>query len=383
MRRIILTSLLLGIVLTFAAFDCSPGLQSAKLYKKQGHPEKAKESLLAELAQNPQNDEAYFILGEIYYEQKNIDSMLISFDKSLAISDKWKENIDWYKFEGWRTNFNTGTIYYNRAASTTPDSVKILLENTIKAFNDAVKCQPDSAITYQYLGYALKFNNQEEKMIEPLLKLISLNNSAEAYASIGEIYLKKHFEVKKTDSLSAHDWAVKATDLLEKGFNAYPENPDILWYLSNAYIATKNNEKAYVVLRDGIKTDPENKYYRYYYSNLLMNENKYEEAIAELEKAVSIDPEFSEAIYNLGVANFNWAGSLRTQAEEVTDNAKFEEMKKEYVKKFNVALELFNKYLELGPEDTQRAWVSIWKIYVNLDMEKEANEAYKNAYPAQ
>jgi predicted Zn-dependent protease len=94
-KLLVLGMLFLGIM--FLGFQCaSTELTSAKLYIQQKNWDKAIETLNTEVTKNPKSDEGYFLLGTVYSEQDNIDKMMDSFGKSLAISNKFEKNIEEY-----------------------------------------------------------------------------------------------------------------------------------------------------------------------------------------------------------------------------------------------------------------------------------------------
>lgn len=270
MRRLVLTSLLLVMVFSFAAFQCSStDLVSAKLYIKQGHYEKAKEALMKDIEKNPKSDEGFYLLGYILGEEQDIENMLINYEKSLAASSKFKDDIINSKLYYWGKNFNGGVSYFNKSTSAAnEDSAKMFMDYSIKSFKNSIACQPDSAISYQNLVYSYFNIGQHDLAIEPIKKLIELKNDAGSYAMLGEIYLNKG--AAETDSVKALEYNNQALEVLQKGRKFHSEDKDILLLLSNAYIATDKIDDAMATFRTGVESEPENKYYRYNYGVLLL-----------------------------------------------------------------------------------------------------------------
>ncbi|MBP9582977.1 MAG: hypothetical protein KBE38_12525, partial [Ignavibacterium sp.] len=66
----------------FVGYQCgSTEITSAKLYIQQKNYDKALEVLQKEITKNPKSDEGYQLLGYVYGELGNFDSMIDSYDK--------------------------------------------------------------------------------------------------------------------------------------------------------------------------------------------------------------------------------------------------------------------------------------------------------------
>ena len=141
--------------LIFSGFQCSSTeLTSAKLYIQQKNYDKALSTLQKEVAKNPQSDEGWFLMGNVFGEVGNFDSLVIAYDKSLAISKKFESEIDQSKMYYWANSFNAGVNYFQRGNKATgEDSSKILYNKSIDAFTTATKLEPDSADTYKNLAF--------------------------------------------------------------------------------------------------------------------------------------------------------------------------------------------------------------------------------------
>ena len=124
MRRIIISLVIIGITFSLTAFQCtSTDLTSARLYIQQENFDKAKEALLREVQANTKSDEGFYLLGFIAGKEGDVEGMLENFDKSLAVSDKWKSDITLARKSYWADSFNKGVAYFNKASNaTTEDS---------------------------------------------------------------------------------------------------------------------------------------------------------------------------------------------------------------------------------------------------------------------
>ncbi len=379
MKKVISILILLSIVLGFSAFQCSSTeLTSAKLYIQQENYEKALESLKKEVATNPKSDEGFYLLGTVLGEQGDIKGMLENFDKSLAISNKFEQNITQSKKYYWADSFNKGVMLFNKASKLGgSDSANVVFEQAISSFKKSIQCQPDSSDSYKNLAFAYLNMGRNDEAIEPFQKVKDLTKSEASYVQLGDIYIQKGFKEKesgkKDASLISFDNAIK---VLKEGKEKYPSSGDILLLLSNAYIASDQLDVAKDAFKEGVAKDPENKFYRYNYGSLLLNANEFAEAEVQLKKALEIDPDYENAVYNLAVNYVKWGATIREKEEA---NAKSpDDVSDAYKEKFKLALPLLEKYSQIKPEEGF-IWDLLGKVYVNLGMQDKSEEAYKKA----
>jgi len=370
------------LMLSLSAFQCSSTeLTSAKLYIQQKNYAKAMEVLQKEVTKNPNSDEGYYYLGYLHGEKGEYNKMIEAFNKSLSISKKFEKNIDDFKKSYWASSFNKGVAFFNRATKVTAeDSIKMYYERATSAFNDAIMIEPDSADTYKNLAFALLQAGKQDEAATTLENLLKIRQTADTYRLLGEIYttqglnLNNQYKESKTasDSVKAMEKYNKAVAVLEEGRNKYPDDQEILYYLSNAYISANKMDVAMETFKAGVEKSPENPFYRYNYGTLLLQANKYEPAEEQFKKAIEIDPEYHNAIYNLAVTYVKWGTTLREKADEAgVDNP-------EYKNKYNQALPLLKRVTELKPEDAA-VWETLAKVYAVLGMNQESKDAFEKA----
>ncbi|MGK9477476.1 tetratricopeptide repeat protein [Melioribacter sp. OK-6-Me] len=385
MKKALIFLSILGMALGITAFQCaSAELTGAKLYINQKQYEKAKEALQKDIAKNPNSDEGWYLLGYIYGEEGNIPEMLNAFDKSLSISDKYKSQIEDSKKYYWATSFNKGVNFFNKASNTaSKDTMQIFFEQAAEQFKNSILCQPDSSVGYINLVYTYLNMNKIDDAIEPLEKLTSLGNSAEAFSMLGQIYTEKgntlidsYRESKnEQDSVKAYEYFDKAISVLEKGRDLFPDDNEILLRLSNAYISANKLDVALEAFKKGVEKDPENKFYQYNLGVLLLNANDFEGAEKHFKKAIELDPQYTNAIYNLAVTYIRWGAKIREEMEQ-NENVKIDETK--YKEKFQAAIPYLEKYLEVNPNEAA-IWELLGKVHANLGNEEKSAEAFNKA----
>ncbi len=379
-KLLIAIALLIGIAVT--GFQCSSTeLTSAKLYIQQKNYDKAIEALQKEVQKNPKSDEGYYLLGVVQGEKDNYSEMIDAFNKSLAISDKFKSQINDQKKFYWANLFNKGVKnFQNGTNSQNDDSAKVFFDKSINAFQYAVQLEPDSADTYKNLAFVYLSAGKYDEAVEPLQKLIDKEKSADGYRYLGEIYYNKGQQLKdqyKTsentqDSVQAQEYYNKAISVLEEGRKVHPNNTDILLLLSNSYIAANKISVAIDAFKAGVEQDPENKYYRYNYGVLLLGSEKYEQAVEQFKKAVEIDPEYQNAIYNLAVSYVKW-GTVLSKENEDAENPNME-----YKEKYKLALPYLEKVVEMRTDDAA-TWELLGRVYTVLNMNDKATNAFNKA----
>jgi tetratricopeptide (TPR) repeat protein len=374
--------LLFAMLMVFTGFQCaSTEITSAKLYINQKNWDKALNVLNKEVEKNPKSDEGYFLLGLVYSEKEDVDNTISSFNNSLSISKKFEKEILAQRKVQWANYFNKAVSFFNRAMQTVDaDTQKIQYDRSIFAFNQAIKLEPDSADTYKNLSFVYLNQQKLDEAIVPLKKLISLEPSLEGYRFLGEIYfnqgntlMNKYGESKAAaDSIEALALFNKSIEVLEKGRENFPNDSEILLFLSNAYIAANKIDVAIGAFKAGVEQEPENQYYRYNYGVLLLGGNNYEDAAKQFEKALQIDPSYLNANYNLAVTYVKWGASLSKIAEEkgeVSVDAK---------KKYEYALPHLESYLEQKTDDPG-IWELTGRVYSILGQLDNAQKAFEKA----
>jgi tetratricopeptide (TPR) repeat protein len=389
MKRFLILISIVAMALGIAAFQCSSTeITSAKLYIQQDNLPKAKEVLFKEIEKNPKSDEGYYLLGNVYAQQEKYDSMMVCFNKSLDISNKFKKEIERNKLTAWSKSFNKGVNYFNAASKAgNPDTTQMYFDKAINYFKLGTRLQPDSVATYKNLTYAYINSGQVEKALDPLNEWNDLKGSVKSYTLMGELYTslgQKKMRTYETggspeDSVQAMEYYNKTVDLMKEAREKFPNNSDLLRFLSNAYIATGKMETAMNTFKEGIEQEPENKFYRYNYGVLLLQANRFEEAAGQFEKALEIDSNYTNALYNLAVNYVKWGAKLREDYEKASaDEDLTEEQIKEFKSKYEKALPLLEKYLKEKPNNPD-VWELLGKIYANLGMNEKSKNAFDQA----
>ena len=376
--KLILASLIfLGLM--FTGFDCSSSsLTGARLYIQNKNFDKAYEVLQKEVATNPKSDEGFYLLGYVYGERDQYDSMMVAFNKSLAISNKFEKDIKDQKLYYWGSSFNKGVAFFQKGNnSTNADSIKLYYNKSIDQFKLATIIEPDSAATFKNLAFVYMNAGEYDNAIEPLQKIIDMEQSRDGYRFLGQIYYEKAVKYKNeyaatnntSDSVAYMENYGKAIKVLEKGRELYPNDSDILVTLSNSYIGSHQIKIAMDAFKAGVEQDPNNKYYHYNYGVLLLGDKQFQAAIDQFEQATQIDPNYLNAVYNLGVAYLKWGDFLNDQADEKGMTSD------KYKSKIEAAVPYLEKAVSIDANQADM-WETLGKVYSIIGKQAEAKAAF-------
>jgi len=370
------------ICLILSGFQCSSTeLTSARLYIQQKNYERAIEVLHQDVQKNPKSDEGWYLMGYTYGEMGKMDSMVVGYDKSLVVSNKFIKEINDSRAYHWANKFNSGVNLFQRGNKTNDeDSAKVFYDKSIEAFNVATLLEPDSADNYKNLAFVYMSSNRNEQAIGPLQDLVELNKELDGYKYLGEIYYNLGKEKTSSyrmsentqDSVDANEYYYKSIAVLEEGTKLYPEEGDMLRTLSAAYIEVGEAEIALSSLKSLVEKEPNNKTYRYNYGVLLLQTEDYPAAEKQFLKALEIDPEYDNAAYNLGITYVSWGKELK-QLEEET-----EEYSDEDIEKFRNALPYIERISEQEPDDAAM-WELLGQVYSILGDSDKAMDAFNKA----
>ena len=388
MKRVspILVALFATIYFSLTGFQCgSAESTSAKLYMQQHQYDKAEDALEKQVAKYPDDEEAWFMLGQVRIELKKYLEANKAYDKALSISDVHKKEITNNKMFYWGHFLNAGVEAYNDGR-TTPAKY----DSAIVDFESAIQFEPDSATTYHYLALAQLAKGEEDKAVGSLEQALQRKPGyGDALKILAGIYLSR-----ANDKLDAKDQAGakanfrKAAELYEAAHKSYPDRIEYISQLIDIYQKLDQEEKSLALTRDALARDPNNRAFIYVYGEFLLKQNKFDQSVEQLKKVAdkkpdSVDVIYTNANYNLGVAYQNWGVNMKEAAEKKLEEEQKSGRKpknaqedQSYKEKFNLARVYFEKTSELKPDDPV-VWQQLGKLYAVLNMPEKAKAAFK------
>lgn len=368
--------------LTFSAYQCaSTEITSARLYIQQKNYDKAEEVLKKEVTKNPQSEEGWYLTGFVKHEKRDYKGMLEAFNQALKIGKKYEREINQLLKASWAENFNDGVNYFNAAnRSGNPDSVKLLRQKAINAFETAIMMQPDSNDTYRNLVFVYLSAGDIEGSIEPSERWVNKVKSLESYQFITEIYYTKA-EQQWNKYLTSKDPkdSVKAFELYQitekyatEGLQKYQNDGTLNSFLFNTYISLGKKDLALSKAKAAVEANPNDKFANYNAGTMLLEAKQYEEAVKYFKKALEVDPKYENAIYNIAACYINWGIQVRDKEEETNAT------ERTYKKYFEQAKGYLEQLVELSPND-YKTWERLGQVYAVLGMKEKAEAAFNKA----
>lgn len=384
MKRVtpLMVLLLAAAYLALTGFQCgSAEITTAKLAMQQKDFNKAEESLMKEVAKNPKNEEAWFLLGQVRHELKKYGPMNEAFTNALAINSTHKEEIQRFRLAGWAANYNEGIGLYNKGRE---DAA--MYDRALEAFSTAIMLNPDSASTYYVAGltaFAKKDYPRATELLETALKKDP--TKSEAAILLGDLHLSQaNIKAEAKDMEGAKAEYSKAGQAYEMAYKVSPSDPDVVNKLIGAYELSEQPEKVMKLTTECIATDPKNRLCRYAYGLYLIKRDRFEEGIEQFNAMLEINPAerddlYTDAVYNMGVAYQNWGVAMKKESDRKVEESKGK-VKEDltYKEKFRSALRAFEKVAEAKKEDPN-IFQAMGRLYANLNMPKEAKAAFDTA----
>jgi tetratricopeptide (TPR) repeat protein len=375
-KILVISALFLGMI--FTGFQCaSTELTSAKLYIQQKNYDKALEVLKKDVEKNPQDDEGYYLMGNIYGEKGQYSQLVDSYNKSLSISKKFEKDITNQRVHYWVTLTQAGASFFKRvSANKEQDSVKLNLDKAANSFENAILVEPDSDYTYYLVSLVYMSQGQYDKAIPPLEQYVAKGKSADGYVYLGSIYYDKGVKLKDLyaqkknlqDSLAYMENFNKAISILEEGRKRYPSDAKLLGTLSSAYVGANKLSVAMDAFKSLAESNPKKENY-YNYGVVLLGADQFENAVSQFKKALDIDPNYQNAIYNIAVTYVRWGTDINKKAEDKG------EKDESYKDKYKQAIPYLDQYTQLDKSDV-KIWDLLGKVYAVLGMSDKAKDAY-------
>ncbi|NTW48268.1 MAG: tetratricopeptide repeat protein [Chlorobiales bacterium] len=351
-----------------AVQGCGGGVTGAKLYIQQKNYPAAAQALEQEIAQNPNNDEAHYLLGKVYYDQKEFLKSKVNLKKSLELNpaSPYKAEIDGMIFTMWGMAYNDGAAYYNRLVKAKDERTRLAYaDSAARKFEQGITLREDTATTYNLLASVYSVQKKQAQAIGALERAVQIGAAdAQSYENLANLYL--------TATPSQTDNAITA---LEKAMAAKISSPGILRALGLAYMQKKQYDKAEPLMAKAVSEDPNNKALWFYYG-LLLGDKKTTEAdmaaITKYERALKIDSTFSEAAFNLAIAYVRLAEADAEKNKSLgTEKAPYKGHYQYYEKAI--------KYLRPAAtrDNKKDQWRLLAKLYARIDNGDLAKDALK------
>ena len=382
-RTIILLTFILAASVSFAQ---KGKVTSAQNFKDSGSLDKALEAINEAI--DPSNDKSeksidwpktWEVRGEIYQaiyqsEDENIKSLaedplttaFESYKKALELDDKDKFSNSLKIKLTLLTNDLTNQAVdgfnnedYEKALKSFEQILAINDMPLIKQDNpDAV----DTVIVYN-AGLAAYNAQKYDQAIKYYKEAAEYGyNGARTYSLIASAYQQKK------DTLGA-------LEVLQEGFEKYPEDKTVLTSMIQIYLDQKKSEEAMKYLDMAIEQEPNNELFYFIKGTLFETLKDGDKAIESYQKAIDVNPEYYDAYYNLGALYYNKGVQQIEIANAIPANEN--ERYQEEIKKADIwwekALPYMEKCHELKPDDVATL-ESLKNLYYRMKKMDKYNE---------
>jgi tetratricopeptide (TPR) repeat protein len=337
--------------------------------------------------ENPNNMEAFYVLGNVYYEKAQNDKRaedyrmatenyrkvlsMKSSEKQAAVFQLQAENTIRTM---WAIVFNDGVGAFNESVQDkNPETRKLRMDTAIAKFQLAIEIVPDSMQVYLPLARGYIVEGQYAKA-EPILREYIKKNPDEVDA-----YTLLDYALEKQDKFAE---AIEILEILVKRGKA---TPDTYNRLMVAYIKVNRIADAGRVLDKVLENPtPETKKTAVpllrYLAQVLADSGKYEAAIYQIKRALDLDPTVSDAAYNYAVYNIQYVDKLRKAYEDSIIAVSKKGKKKPKIPEYTGGTPYYERAVEvLRPaaerENTKQYWRLMAKLYALLGRNAESKDA--------
>jgi superkiller protein 3 len=354
-----LTTIIFALVFLTIAFmitSCRPPeLEQAVIDYNGGRYDNAYTQVLSATEKYPDNEEAWYYLGEIQGKKGQIKEMMESFNKSLSLKNTYQAEIELAKSNYYGKYYNDGVSAYNALIQIedkkSEQAIK-RLEQVIKDFTNVNYIKNDY-MANRLISISYQFLEDDENA----LKYLYVAAEAKPDTALAYIDLGYHFQ-KKQDF-------VKAAEQFKKGIEVDPTNQECLIRYAESLDMAEQKEEAIAAYKSAFEVVPDEKAIPFNLGLLLFKQantleeddpkknETMEEAIFYFEKAKEIDPNIKE-IYDL-------LGTLLLQLEQ-----------------YDKAKEILEEGVELYP-DSSTVWQNLSFLYAKLGEKEKAEEAFEKS----
>jgi serine/threonine protein kinase len=229
-------------------------------------------------------------------------------------------------------------------------------EESIGCYTRALELNPNYDFAYNSRGNAYSYLGKHERAISDYDEAIRLNpKNAFAYYNRGNAYR----------NLGQYERAISDYD---EAIRLNPKNATAHNGRGLAYSNLGKPERAISDYDEAIKLNPKHDFAYRNRGAAYYNLGKYERAISDYDEAIRLDPKDATAYNNRGNAYYNlgkyeraisdYDGAIRLNPNEAFTYYNKAVCLQENIKKYEEALEVWEKYLEVSKDDPkQKEWV--------------------------
>jgi len=346
------------VLLTIALMVTScrpPELEQAVIDYNGGRYDNAYTQVLSATEKYPDNEEAWYYLGEIQGKKGQIKEMMESFNKSLSLKNTYQAEIDMAKSNYYGKYYNDGVSAYNAVIQIedkkSEQGIK-RLDQVIEDFTNVNYIKNDY-MANRLISISYQFKEDDENS----LKYLYAAAEAKPDTALAYIDLGYHFQRQQE--------FLKAAEQFKKGIEVDPKNQECLIRYAESLDMAEKKEEAIAAYKEAFEVVPDEKAIPFNLGLLLFKQanaiendeakkkETMEDAIFYFEKAKEIDPNIKE-VYDL-------LGTLLLQLQQ-----------------YDKAKAILEQGVELYP-NSSTVWQNLSFLYAKLGDKKRAEEAFEKS----
>lgn len=217
---------------------------------------------------------------------------------------------------------------------------------TAAAFAPLCKVDTNSIFNAGFTAWAVGNNDRAEKLFNKCLDYGYYAKDGEVFAKLADIATKQGNEDK-------------SRQILEEGFQKFPQSQSILVGLINYYLTNNGStERLFELLGKAKENEPNNPSLYYVEGNIRKQLGMIDEAVAAYRACASIDPNYAYGYIGEGILWYDSALKYQEEAQNEMDDAKYQVLEGKFVESLKNCIAPFEKALELISDDGTKVGVS-------------------------
>ena len=192
------------------------------------------------------------------------------------------------------------------------------------------------------------------------------------YSEDGEVF------AKLADIAGKEGDADKSRDILEEGFQKFPQSQSILVGLINYYLTNNGStDRLFELLGKAKENEPNNPSLYYVEGNIRKQLEMYDEAVEAYRACAGIDPNYAYGYIGEGILYYDLAIKYQEEAQNEMDDAKYRILDAKFVEALKSCIPAFEKAIDLVDDTTK---VGVAEYLKNACFRFRADEEYAEKY---
>ncbi|MBN2367055.1 MAG: tetratricopeptide repeat protein [Calditrichaeota bacterium] len=357
---VLAATVLMGLILLTGCRN--PEVEGVVINMQQGLYEKAYDLAKDAVVKYPEDPEAWYLLGELHGRFQKYQEMNEAFNKSLALSDKYKSEIEQLRLKHFAENYNDALKNYYNPAREAEDLAKRkeLFEKAAEKFLFAHRAMPSRIEPLTPMSVSFLESGDTAQAEKYILQAVEMNPANDTLmVAVGDFY----FKIYKLQN---------AKNMYEKALAVNPENVDAMLALGEIYTREKNWDKALEFFPQAMQRQPDNPAIPNNIAIILYNNEKYEEAIPYLLKTIELEPSNQNAYEVLSLCYMQSAQKYTDKFAETEDTQYRDQALATYQKALSFLEDATTRF-----PDSTLLWNNLGVTYAQLGMKDKAEEAFE------